>query len=249
MKQAVRKTVFLTMLFSGSLFGRAMAFESSNEMTLNRQHMVETQLVARGIRDARVIEAMARVPRHLFLPEDLRHLAYEDGPVPIGHQQTISQPYIVAFMTEALRPAPGDRVLEIGTGSGYQAAVLAELVKEVYTVEIVEPLYREAKSLLEDLGYRNIHFKLGDGWQGWEDYAPFDKIMVTAASKSIPRTLIDQLKPGGRLVIPVGGPHDVQNLIVGEKHGQSLKTLEAIPVRFVPLIRGGQEPEEAEGDR
>ena len=207
-----------------------------------RMKMVEEQILARGIRDERILAAMRRVPRHEFVPAEEKLAAYSDGPLPIGYNQTISQPYIVAFMTELLQPRSEDRVFEVGTGSGYQAAVLAEIAEEVYTVEIVEPLYEQAKKCLEKLGYRNIHVRLEDGTKGWPEAAPFDKIIVTAAGLKIPDALVQQLKEGGRVVMPMGEREQV--LVVGEKRNNILKTYESIPVRFVPLVekhsRGAQ---------
>jgi protein-L-isoaspartate(D-aspartate) O-methyltransferase len=184
----------------------------------------------------RVIGAMEDVPRHRFVPPDSVGSAYENRPLPIGHGQTISQPYIVALMTELLDPEPEDVMLEVGTGSGYQAAVLAELVARVHTIEIVPPLYASARSRLEQLGYRNVAVKLGDGYHGWPDHAPYDGIIVTAAANSIPPPLIQQLKPGGRMVIPVGAPFHTQNLILLRKDAQGkLTTTSILPVAFVPL--------------
>jgi protein-L-isoaspartate(D-aspartate) O-methyltransferase len=200
----------------------------------DRLKMVETQIVSRGIKDERVIAAMKKVPRHLFVPPEMIDYAYNDEPVPIGEGQTISQPYIVAYMTEALHLQPEDRVLEIGTGSGYQTAILAELVKEVYTVEIIASLSLRAQEVLGKLGYRNIYFKIGDGTFGWEENSPYEAIMVTAAPARIPEQLEKQLKPGGRLVIPVGSTFQDLYLVTREKDGFKRKKL--LPVRFVPLI-------------
>lgn len=199
-----------------------------------RKSMVEEQIVARGISDQRVIQAMLKVERHRFVPDAYRNLAYADTPLPIGEDQTISQPYIVALMTEELDLEPADRVLEIGTGSGYQAAILAELVSEVYTIEIVEPLGSRARELLRTLGYSNVQVRIGDGYEGWPEYEPFDKIIVTCAPTDIPQPLTDQLKVGGLMVIPVGGA-DSQYLYRVRKHPGGIETEEVIPVRFVPL--------------
>ena len=204
-----------------------------------RQKMVERQLKPRGINDKRVLAAMANVPREEFVPVDARADAYGDGPLPIGYDQTISQPYVVAFMTEQLRPKPSDRVLEIGSGSGYQAAILAELVADVYTIEIVEPLAKTAEATLQRLGYKNVHVKVGDGYQGWLEEAPFDAIIVTCAPEKVPQPLIDQLKDGGRMVIPVG-ERFAQQLYLLEKRNGQLKESVTLPVRFVPMLREGQ---------
>lgn len=209
-----------------------------------RHKMVEEQIRTRGVSDPRVLEAMKSVPRHEFVPPALRYRAYEDNPLPIGLEQTISQPYIVALMTEMLEPKPEDKVLEVGTGSGYQAAILAELVGEVYTIEILEPLARRAEKTLQRLGYHNIRIKIGDGWKGWPEAAPFDKIIVTAAPATIPAALVEQLKEGGRMVIPVGTV--LQKLLLGVKKNGILETTETIPVRFVPLIQQ-EERENPEG--
>jgi protein-L-isoaspartate(D-aspartate) O-methyltransferase len=185
-----------------------------------------------------VMEAMATVPRHRFVPLFQEAVAYENRPLPIGEGQTISQPFLVALMTDLLDPKPGDTVLEIGTGSGYQAAVLAQLVRKVYTIEIVEPLARRATHLLEQLGYRNIEVRVGDGYNGWPESAPFDSIIVTAAPAKVPKRLVDQLKPGGRMVIPAGGPSDEQQLLIVEKRPDGTTTTRrTLPVRFVPLTR------------
>jgi protein-L-isoaspartate(D-aspartate) O-methyltransferase len=196
--------------------------------------MVERQIKARGVEDERVLDAMRKVPRHEFIPEKHRHYAYNDSPVPIGHGQTISQPYIVALMTEELNLSSADRVLEIGTGSGYQAAVLAEIAKEVYSVEIIAPLAREAEGRLERLGYDNVKVKLGDGYQGWEEYGPFDRVIVTCAPTEIPQPLIDQMKEGGIMVIPVGSA-GFQYLYRVKKYMGEPQTEEVIPVSFVPM--------------
>lgn len=199
-----------------------------------RRAMVGSQLRNRDIVDERVLEAMLSVPRHLFVPESHRHAAYADRALPIGHDQTISQPYIVALMTQLVVPAREKRALDIGTGSGYQAAVLAELVQEVYSIEIVCPLAEEAADRLKSLGYGNVTVQCGDGYQGWKEHAPFDIIIVAAAPDHIPPPLIDQLAPGGRMVIPVGDPF--QNLLLIEKHDDGTTEQQTlVPVRFVPM--------------
>jgi protein-L-isoaspartate(D-aspartate) O-methyltransferase len=209
---------------------------SAADFAAQRQRMVDQQLKPRGIKDERVLTAMAKVPREEFVPPDERGDAYEDGPLPIGYDQTISQPYIVAFMTEQLQPRPGDRVLEVGTGSGYQAAILAELVADVYTIEIVEPLAKTAEATLDRLGYKNVHLKVGDGYRGWLEEAPFDAVIVTCAPDKVPQPLIDQLKDGGRMVIPVGERFAQQLYLLEKKNGQ-LKESATLPVRFVPMVR------------
>jgi protein-L-isoaspartate(D-aspartate) O-methyltransferase len=195
---------------------------SSSEFAAERQKMVDEQLKPRGIRDERVLAVVAKVPREEFLPDNLREKAYSDSALPIGHDQTISQPYIVAFMTEQLRPKPTDRVLEVGTGSGYQTAILAELVQDVYTIEIVEPLAKEASARLARLGYANAHVKTGDGYQGWAEVAPFDAIIVTCAPDKIPAPLTQQLKDGGRMIVPVGTTMMDQQLYLLEKKNGEL---------------------------
>lgn len=203
-----------------------------------RTKMVAWQIRARGIKDPRVIKAMQSVPRHLFIPKDLRLHSYEDTPVPIGSGQTISQPYIVAFMTELLKPNENDTVLEVGTGSGYQAAILAEIVKQVFTIEINEELGLQAKERLKEIGYTNIDVRIGDGYNGLPDEAPFDAIIVTAAPTHIPQPLVNQLKPGGRMVIPVGPSYETQSLILITKKEDGGIWKETITlVRFVPLLR------------
>jgi protein-L-isoaspartate(D-aspartate) O-methyltransferase len=214
---------------------------STEPYSTPRHAMVERQLRGRDIDDPRVLEAMRRVPRHEFLPPHLRDEAYSDYPLPIGHDQTISQPYIVAFMTQALQPRPGDRVLEIGTGSGYQAAVLAELVAEVYTIEIVAPLGERARSDLARLGYGNVHVRIGDGYAGWPEHAPFDAIIVTCAPEDVPQPLVDQLRDGGRMIIPVGDQRRGQELYLLEKRGDEVVRRAILPVRFVPMTGRAQD--------
>ncbi len=204
-----------------------------------RRDMVASQIEARGIRDPRVIQALRIVPRHRFVPDSQRALAYADGPLAIGMGQTISQPYIVALMTELVRPTAGMKVLEIGTGSGYQAAVLAECVGEVFTIEILPELGRLAAARLSELGFHNVRVRIGDGFDGWPEEAPFDAIVVTAAPDEIPASLLDQLKPGGRLVIPVG--HGTQDLTVVTSTPDGLRRESVAPVRFVPMTGKAQE--------
>ena len=199
-----------------------------------RERMVEAQIEARGVKDKRVLSAMRKVPRHLFIPENMRPYAYQDEPLLIGEGQTISQPYIVAYMSESLRLMGDEAVLEVGTGSGYQAAILAEVAKEVFSVELVETLSLRAQEVLRELGYENIHFKIGDGTLGWKEYAPYDAIMVTAAPAHVPKALQEQLKIGGRMVIPVGSAFQELVLITREK--RKFKKRKLLPVRFVPLI-------------
>jgi protein-L-isoaspartate(D-aspartate) O-methyltransferase len=199
-----------------------------------RRRMVDKQIIARGIEDQRVIQAMLKVERHRFLPEKYRHYAYADSPVPIGHGQTISQPYIVALMTEELNLSSADRVLEIGTGSGYQAAILAEIASEVYTIEIIEPLGKAAERLLDELDYDNVKVMIGDGYLGWPEHAPFDRIIVTCAPTEIPDPLKEQLKEGGIMMIPVGTA-GFQYLYRVKKYMGEAETEKVIPVSFVPL--------------
>lgn len=204
--------------------------------------MVREQLAARGIACPAVLAAMGKVPRHEFVPADLREHAYDDSPLPIGHGQTISQPYVVAFMTEQLAPRPADKVLEIGTGSGYQAAVLSGLVKAVFTIEIIEPLAKQAAADLRRLGYSNVTVKAGDGYQGWPDAAPFDAIIVTCAPEHVPQPLVDQLRDGGRMIIPVGPAAD-QNLVLLRKSAGKVHRQAVLPVRFVPMTgTAGKQP-------
>lgn len=213
----------------------------AEDLAVERNSMVEEQIIARGVRDNRVLEAMRSVPRHFFARPDDVYRAYTDQPLYIGEGQTISQPYIVALMSELMGLNGGERVLEIGTGSGYQAAVLSHLCKEVYTVEIVEGLYQRSASLLRKLGYENIFARHGDGYQGWEEKAPFDAIMATAAAKRVPPPLIEQLKEGGRLVIPLEDSGFSQNLILAVKKGKELDIRKVIPVIFVPMTGKARE--------
>ena len=202
-----------------------------------RKTMVNNQLKARDIYDKATISAMSQVPREQFVPKDVRFYAYTDGPLPIGEGQTISQPYIVAYMTQALRLKPHHKVLEVGTGSGYQAAVLAEIVDSVYTIEIVEKLGIRARSLLKSLGYDNIEVRIGDGYHGWAEKGPFDAIMVTAGAETVPEPLLDQLKEGGRMIIPVGPHRGIRQLVRLEKKDGKIKRKELMAVRFVPFTR------------
>lgn len=211
--------------------------EKEGEFARLRERMVTTQLEARGIKDKRVLKVMREVPRHKFVLPQYHSQAYEDHPLPIGEGQTISQPYIVALMTECLQLKGREKVLEIGTGSGYQAAILAELCKEVYTIEILEPLAKRAEQTLKNLGYQNIRVKCGDGYLGWPEHAPFDGIIVTCAPEKVPPPLVEQLKKGGRLVIPVGTYF--QNLKVIEKKRFRIMTHNILPVRFVPMTGNG----------
>jgi protein-L-isoaspartate(D-aspartate) O-methyltransferase len=215
--------------------------DGTNQFAARRARMVAEQLAepARDITNTRVLAVMGEVPRHEFVPERYRTEAYLDCPLSIGHGQTISQPYIVAFMTQQLDPQPSDRVLEIGTGSGYQAAVLSKLVKSVYTIEIIAPLAQRAEADLKRLGYTNVVVRVGDGYQGWPEAAPFDAIIVTCAPEDVPRPLIDQLKDGGRMIIPIG-PSWNQQLVLLRKTGDHLDRHAVLPVRFVPMTGDAQ---------
>jgi protein-L-isoaspartate(D-aspartate) O-methyltransferase len=208
---------------------------TQEDFAQQREQMVETQLESRDIQSERVLEAMKKVPRHLFMPASVRQYAYVDSPVPIGQGQTISQPYIVGLMTQTVDPKPGDRALEVGTGSGYQAAVLGELVQEVYTIEIITELAERAGKTLSELGYDNVEVRQGDGYQGWPEKAPFDIILVTAAPEIIPQPLIDQLAEGGRLVVPVGPQGEIQTLTLVTKEKGEVQRTHITGVRFVPM--------------
>ena len=211
----------------------------SSHFQAERRRMVRDQMAARDIADPRVLAAMREVPRHQFVPTGIRSQAYTDHPLPIGHDQTISQPYVVAFMTQALELEGDEKVLEIGTGSGYQAAVLAELCRQVYTIEIVDELAARAEQTLDQLGYDNVHVRAGDGYQGWPDQAPFDAIIVTAAPPEVPEPLVEQLATGGRMVIPVG--ERLQNLQVLIKTEDGIEQQQVMPVRFVPMTGQAQQ--------
>jgi protein-L-isoaspartate(D-aspartate) O-methyltransferase len=224
--------------WGGTFFTACGTARKEGDPRAERERMVKDQIVRRGIKDAAVLAAMQTVPRHLFVPEEIRPSAYDDEPQPIGFGQTISQPYIVAFMTEALRLKGDETVLEIGTGSGYQAAILASIVKQVYTIEIVEPLASRAAQTLQDLGYHNVEVRAGDGYRGWPEYAPFDAIMVTAAPDHIPEPLVEQLREGGRMVLPVG--NFFQELMLVTKSARGVEKREILPVRFVPMTGEAQ---------
>lgn len=207
-----------------------------------REKMVKEQLEMRGITSTAVLNAMRQVPRQEFVPAENRHLAYDDCPVPIGYNQTISQPYIVAYMTEKLNVKKNQRILEIGTGSGYQAAILSLLADSVFTIEIVRPLGENARTRLKELGYNNVKVKIGDGYLGWKQYAPFDAIMVTAAPEKVPPPLIDQLKEGGIMVVPLGSQRGTQYLQLLEKRNGKMERTKLLPVRFVPFTREDDKP-------
>lgn len=226
----------LIIIVSLLFFSFTNIYNYSDKYEKVRKRMVSGQIVARGITDQKVIQAMINVERHLFVPKNIERMAYEDRPLPIGEGQTISQPYIVALMTETLELNKNMKVLEIGTGSGYQAAILAEIVKEVYTIEIVEALGLKAKSTLDNLNYKNINFRIGDGYKGWAENAPFDAIIVTCAPADIPKPLEAQLKEGGKMIIPLGGSITQELVLFEKQNGKLIKKVVA-PVRFVPMVR------------
>lgn len=225
-----------TILVVTLLMGVKICAQEPNYVDM-RETMVKYQLEGRDIYDSRVLHAMLQVPRHYFVPEDKRMYAYSDFPISIGHKQTISQPYMVAYMTQALRLGKNDKVLEIGTGSGYQAAVLGKLVDSVYTIEIVEPLGKRARDILLQLNYTNIVVKIGDGYHGWETHAPYDAIMVTAGAEEVPKPLLEQLKDGGRMVIPLGPHGGIRELVLIRKKKGKITSKNLMQVRFVPFTR------------
>jgi len=236
MLASTKKTTVRFLVSTFILLLYSSAATANDLYALKRQQMVEQDIRNRGLKDPAVLTVMGKVPRHLFVDESLRSRAYGDYPLPIGDGQTISQPYVVALMTEALRLKPGDRVLEIGTGSGYQAAVLAEIVNAVYTVEIRKALADRAEERLATLGYRNVKVKYGDGYFGWEEQAPFDAIIITAAANHIPPPLIKQLKEGGRLIVPLGSTVYFQTLTLATKRKGELEVEQMSPVAFVPMV-------------
>ena len=236
-RTACRPTAVLALAITAVVTVTAeVHWQGAGQREQERTRMIDQQIRGRGVRNERVLEAIARVPRHLFVPEAHRPEAYGDHPLPIGRGQTISQPYIVAYMTELLDPRPEHRVLEIGTGSGYQTAVLAELVREVYSIEIIDELAERARGVLTSLGYTHVRLRTGDGYGGWPEAAPFDGILVTAAPPEIPQALVDQLAVGGTLVVPVGPTGNVQMMTVVRKSADGTTIDRTIPVQFVPMV-------------
>ena len=239
-RMVISSKTFLRVLFSALVLSHLFLFPAvsaaGDRYALKRQQMVEQDIRGRGFRDPLVLTVMGKAPRHLFVDESFRERAYEDHPLPIGEGQTISQPYVVALMTGALRLKQSDRVLEIGTGSGYQAAVLAGIAKQVYTIEIRKPLADKAAERLAALGYKNVTVKYADGYFGWEEHAPFDAIMITAAANHIPPPLIKQLKEGGRLIVPLGSTVYFQTLTLATKRKGELDVEQISPVAFVPMV-------------
>ncbi len=239
--------LLLFLCFALGVAGLLLSQKDNDNYSKQREEMVRTQIAtvrwsgSQAVQDPRVLDSMRKTPRHRFVPAELLAYAYDDRPLPIGYGQTISQPYMVAKMTELLEPRGEHRVLEIGTGSGYQAAVLSPLVAQVYTIEIIEPLGTAARRRLDSLGYKNIEVRVGDGYFGWPEKGPFDGIIVTAAANHVPPPLVDQLKPGGRMVIPMGNPFQTQMLILvtkGSKGPHDLEVRNLMPVAFVPLVGG-----------
>ena len=231
--RAASTAAIVPLSFAATACSGTIRETTEDRWTVERERMVEQQLRGRDIRSVAVLDAMRRVPRHRFVPEEEQRGSYADYPLPIGFGQTISQPYIVAFMTEALDVGSEHKVLEIGTGSGYQAAVLAELARDVYTIEIVEPLAARSRALLEELGYRNVHVRAGNGYEGWPSEAPFDRIIVTAAPDEVPPALVAQLRMDGLIAVPVGVGE--QMLQVLRRTGNGLLLVKSLPVRFVPM--------------
>ena len=236
MKRSLARGLLALIMLAACTAGLAQ----SDPFEARRLQMVRQDIEGRGIRDTLVLNAMRKVPRHLFVEESLRSQAYNDYPLPIGERQTISQPYVVALMTEALRLKGGERVLEVGTGSGYQASILAEIAKEVFTIEIRPELYEKTRDKLEKMGYRNIRAKLGDGYLGWPEHAPFDAIIITASTDRMPPPLFYQLKEGGRMIMPLGSTTFHQKLTLVTKKQGKAEVKELDPVAFVPLVREGQ---------
>jgi len=230
----MKTPIIISLLF---LFASTGSFTQTNIHKSRRERMVTNQIQLRGMDHKPTLNAMRTVPRHLFVPINLQENAYDDRPLPIGHGQTISQPYIVAYMTSIINPKPEFKVLEIGTGSGYQAAVLSEIVDSVFTMEIVPELYQSASARISELAYDNIKIKFGDGYYGWPEHGPYDAIVVTAAAEFIPPPLIEQLKEGGKMIIPVGSPFMVQSLILVNKKKDRITTTNLMSVRFVPFTR------------
>ncbi len=226
--------VIFILAMGGSILQQDQKYDAA------RERMVTQQIISRGIKDKPTLNAMRKVPRHRFVPKEYESEAYDDNPLPIGYDQTISQPYIVAYMTEVSKPDPSKNVLEIGTGSGYQAAILAEIVNHVYSIEIIPELAKESAERLQELGYKNITVKYGDGYKGWQEYSPFDIIIVTAAPEQVPKPLIDQLAENGRLVIPIGAPQAIQELVLLEKKNGKIESSRLTFVRFVPFRRLGK---------
>jgi protein-L-isoaspartate(D-aspartate) O-methyltransferase len=227
----------LSIIILITLFLTLNCVPQDDQYTKTRDEMVSEQIENRGITNQATLNSMRKVLRHKFVPPNLVERAYNDSPLPIGYGQTISQPYIVAYMTAAINPKPKQKVLEVGTGSGYQAAVLSEIVEEIYTIEIITELYNSSNKRLKELGYKNVFCKNSDGYHGWKEFAPFDAIVVTAAAEYIPPPLIEQLKDGGKMIIPVGSPFLNQTLILVEKNGEEITTTSLLPVRFVPFTR------------
>jgi protein-L-isoaspartate(D-aspartate) O-methyltransferase len=238
MQKRLNFQILYLVLFAGIFYCcKGQNMKNEEDFTRLREKMVEQQIKNRGIRAPNVLEAFMNVPRHIFVPQEYRDYSYNDNPLPIGFDQTISQPYIVAYMTEILKPDKSMRVLEIGTGSGYQAAILSCLCKEVYSIEIIDSLAIRSKKIFEKEGYKNIHVKIGDGYKGWKEYAPFDAIIVTCAPAKIPEALLEQLAEGGRMIIPAGENYN-QKLYLVEKNNDKLRHKETLPVLFVPMKHG-----------